>query len=399
MSLRAELSEDDLRSRWATRVQPLLFGGRPASERPTAVLIGGQPGCGKTAGLHRVLAEYPGEGFVPIIGDDLRVYHPDYPEAAEDPDETVMPAVTAQASGAWVRMGIEHAATHGHSVVVEGTFRNPETTLGTAARFAEAGHRVHVIAMAVPETMSRLSCLERYYRERAAGNSGRWTPEAAHDLGYEGTPMTVEAAENDPAVHRLTVMDRGGHILYDNTRGPDGEWQQQTGARPALEARRDQPLTPEEAGWWQSTATKVQGWAAQVGISPQAREAVERLSLEAANEHTDWPHRPHGAVPTARLPGEAVATEREAARLGQAAARRAAATRAQAAHEHAAATQAQAEAARERVAELRAEAELRARLDPALAQREDEERADAQRAAAERANQAQPDREGPTPEP
>jgi hypothetical protein len=107
--------------------------------------------------------------------------------------------------------------------VVEETFRNPQTTLGTAARFAAAGHQVHVVALAVPEMMSRLSCLERYYGERAAGNHGRWTPPDAHDVGYEGTPRTVEAAENDLAVHRLTVMDRDGRILYDNTRGPDGQ--------------------------------------------------------------------------------------------------------------------------------------------------------------------------------
>lgn len=361
MSLRAELSEQHLQQRWETFVKPALFAGRTPSAQPTVILIGGQPGCGKTLGLNHVLAMYPDESFVPIIGDDLRPYHPDHQQALHDPDETVMPAITAQASGAWVRKGIEHAAAHGYNTVVEGTFRNPQTTLDTAGRFAAAGHQVHVVALAVPEDLSRLSCLERYYGERAAGNHGRWTPPAAHDLGYEGTPGTVEAAENDPAVHRLTVMDRAANVLYDNTRGPDGQWHQPLGARQALEARRAQPFTAEETDQWLSTAGRVQQWAAQVGISPQARDALQQIQviatrLEALRARPDaqaetagrrrpgpvknaedsrdppprpaeparggWRERPHGAVRTAALPSAIDAAEREAARLSDAAQRR-----------------------------------------------------------------------------
>jgi UDP-N-acetylglucosamine kinase len=131
---------------------------------------------------------YPGQSFAQIIGDDLRLFHPDHPRAVRHPDETVMPAVTAQASGRWVEMGIAYAAKHGYNAVVEGTFRGPETTLTTARAFAAAKHQVHVVALAVPEALSRLSCLERYYGERQAGRPGRWTPMDAHDAGYEGTP-------------------------------------------------------------------------------------------------------------------------------------------------------------------------------------------------------------------
>jgi hypothetical protein len=199
-----------------------------------------------------------------------------------DPDETAMPAATAQASAAWVRMSIDHAAEHGYNAVVEGTFRNPATTLGTAAHFAAAGHRVHIVALAVPEVVSRLSCLERYYSDHAAGRSGRWTPMAAHDAGYTGTPATVAAAEAHPAVHRITVVDRAGQILFDDTRDAHGRWQRTPGAAAALTARRELPLTPDERQQWLTTYAKVQVWTADVRIS---QEAQDTLALVAADAH------------------------------------------------------------------------------------------------------------------
>jgi UDP-N-acetylglucosamine kinase len=283
---RYHLSDEVLEARWQLHVRPDLFDGLEESSRPTVLLIGGQPGAGKTMGLQRARGLHPSTDFVPIIGDDLRAYHPAYLRLLTDADPTLMPAATAQASAAWVRRSIGHAQEHGYSVIVEGTFRDPATTLSTARGFAQAGHHVHLVALAVPATVSKLSCLERYYRDvdpeqnpDPATRVARWTPMAAHDAGYAGVPATLAAAAAATAdVHRLTVVDRAGTLLHDSGEVGGGG---RAEAVAALRRRREEPLTIQEMRTWLSSYREVQAIAERVGTTAETRDALRGLDATA----------------------------------------------------------------------------------------------------------------------
>jgi hypothetical protein len=66
-------------------------------------------------------------------------------------------------------------------------------------------------------------------------------------------------------------------VLYDNTRDGAGAWTGVVGARLALETRRDMPLDFKETAEWLTTYEQVKGWAAHVGISPDAQAAFSEL--------------------------------------------------------------------------------------------------------------------------
>lgn len=281
-SSRYHLTDEVLEDRWQQHIRRDLFDGRDRSSRPTVLLIGGQPGAGKTMGLQRARGLHPGTDFVPIVGDDLRAYHPAYLRLLSNADPALMPSATAQASAAWVRRSIVHAREHRYSVIVEGTFRDPATTLSTARAFAEAGHHVHLVALAVPAAVSKLSCLERYYRDvdpkqnpDPATRVARWTPMAAHDAGYVGVPLTLAAAAAATAdVHRITVVDRAGALLYDSGVGHSGDSAE---AVKILHRRRDQPLTVPEMRAWIASHREVQAIAERVGMTSEARDALRGL--------------------------------------------------------------------------------------------------------------------------
>src|SRR5690606_23939959 len=110
---------------FAEEVRRFVFEGYPKPVgRPTLVLLGAQPAAGKSSAAAGLERRHPGGDLVPLTGDELRPFHPDYDEiVAEDPLR--MPNATAQASGQWVKRSIDYAEHERHSLLIEGVFRDP----------------------------------------------------------------------------------------------------------------------------------------------------------------------------------------------------------------------------------------------------------------------------------
>ena len=201
-------------------VAPEIFGAAVSSEQPVWIGIGGQPGAGKTAGRNLALELANAGAVASIVGDDLRPLHPDFEQLIRE-DPLRMPERTQEAVAAWVELALEHAVDQRYSVLVEGTFRRPEVTLTTAARFHDAGYRTHLVAVAVPGWESRLSTVERFVTDHREGRTARWTSPAAHDAGLAGSPATLRAAAASTAVDRISVVTRRGQVLFDGSRPGD----------------------------------------------------------------------------------------------------------------------------------------------------------------------------------
>lgn len=136
--------EARLRQVFDAAARSATFPPGPVGDR-LLVLLGGQPAAGKTRAQAAILAEHP--ELVSITGDDLRAYHSGYRDLAVN-DPLGMPAATAPTSSGLIRLALDYAIEHGYPVLLEGTFRDPAMVTGTAARFAEAGYRVEVVAVA-----------------------------------------------------------------------------------------------------------------------------------------------------------------------------------------------------------------------------------------------------------
>ena len=213
------------------------------------IFVGGQPGAGKTrAGADEVAAT--GQRVVALIGDDLRVHHPKYREFLNLPEPNAMPDGTIQASGRWVEMGVDHAIAHRLSVLVEGTFRDPNTPLRTAQKFKDAGYRVRAVVVAVAPEVSRASAAGRYLEDLAGGKEARFTALDAHDAAVKGMKRTVTAlSRRDAPVDTLVVRSRTG-VLFEIDRQPGRAIR---GAWDAVKAEWDRKLNRAEYTNWQHT--------------------------------------------------------------------------------------------------------------------------------------------------
>jgi hypothetical protein len=207
------LPPEELDRIYRTQIVPLVFGTAQTGERePTLTLVGGQPGAGKSRATARILTEH--DDMVALTGDDLRIFHPDYRTlVTEHPEEAG--AALADATRDWVRAALDDAIAQRRSLLLEGTFGDPDITLATAARFRDAGFHVRVVAIASPRVLSLVSVASRYLRARKAGTPARFTRLSAHDRGYHGTTRLIDALQPEAPVDRTTLLSRNGQLLFD----------------------------------------------------------------------------------------------------------------------------------------------------------------------------------------
>jgi UDP-N-acetylglucosamine kinase len=207
---------EELERIYRTLIGPFLFdsSASDSGSAPTLVLLGGQPGAGKSRAGARLTAEHGGP-ITPLSGDDLCVFHPDYRRLISANPEQAGP-VLAEATSAWVREAIQDAFENRHSLLLEGTFGDPTTTVATAARFNQAGFQVRIVAIASPRVLSIITAASRYLRDLRAGAPARFTRLSAHDRGYEGTARLVESIDPATPADRVTILSRNGRILYDH---------------------------------------------------------------------------------------------------------------------------------------------------------------------------------------
>lgn len=251
-----ELSDAQLHEIFDQKIRPeldSLGASSRAQQTASLVIVGGQPGAGKSKAVQRAAAQHP--GIVEVIGDDLRVYHPDYRRLmARSPLE--MPAVTAQASGQWVGMSIDYLREQRKSTLIETTLRQLPVVQETIEKFHRAGYRTELHIVAVPLEVSRLGTISRYIGQVQDNGAGRWTPAVAHDVAAAAVPATAAELVRSGYVEHVVVENRVGAPYYDARPGPSQRGIVAAGVVAAIDAARDPAnLTPAEARQWLATAT------------------------------------------------------------------------------------------------------------------------------------------------
>jgi hypothetical protein len=94
-----------------------------------AVIFGGQPGAGKSAGVENAENELRLRGGASqIVGDDLRDYHPHYYTLTKTDDKTAA-FFTDRDTAPWVEKAIAEAKERRVNVAIEGTCATPTKSL------------------------------------------------------------------------------------------------------------------------------------------------------------------------------------------------------------------------------------------------------------------------------
>ncbi len=213
--------------------------------RARLILLGGQPGAGKTAALIASHAELDRSGpSIRIVGDDLRSYHPNFLAFQKQDPETASQFTQVDA-GRWTEKLLAAATERNVNIVFETTMRTPENVARVVGIARAAGYDVDARAVAANPRLSWQGNHYRFEEMLRAGDAARIPPLHVHDAAVTGLRVSFEKLESESLVDRVQLRTRGGTILYDNERR-EGGWSQPPLARVALEREQSRPMTRGE---------------------------------------------------------------------------------------------------------------------------------------------------------
>ncbi len=184
-------------------------------ENPTAILLAGQPGAGKTQ-LSSYFFRQSQNTSILINGDDYRRYHPNYHAIfAQYPEELV--PLTSKFSSAFTEKMIETLSEAHRNLIIEGTGRTTVVPLRTAKLLITKGYQVRMAVIAVRPELSLLSTLHRFCSMSEMGTVPRPTAVSAHNTVVQNLPHNLDILHQSNLFTEIQIIDRRERIVWCST--------------------------------------------------------------------------------------------------------------------------------------------------------------------------------------
>lgn len=212
----------DMHERVYKKLEKDMLERSAPSAGPVAVMLGGQPGAGKSKLISIAMGTYFGNSCPVVInGDEYRDAHPYSLEILKKNDKKYAERTDPDVR-AWTKRLFDAAVTNKRDIIFEGTMRTGGPIMLTIENLHRAGYKIHIMAMAVRGEISRLGTLELYEDQKAAKGYGRWVDPVSHEEAYRGMLGTLRAIEKGSPVDSVSIYSREGKALYHNGRGDGG---------------------------------------------------------------------------------------------------------------------------------------------------------------------------------
>ncbi|MBR3673257.1 MAG: zeta toxin family protein [Clostridia bacterium] len=193
------------------RIESEVFRNSEKEKNPVAIIVGGQPGCGKGAVIaySKKQIENANKDVVIITTDEYKPYHPDAIEIAKKyPTEYVK--IIEQDAGLWTGEILKKAIEDKHNFIFEGTLKN-NRILERIKELKQNGFKVVVRALAVPRLESLISVHERYQNQIDNIGLGRLISVDHHNTAYKGIPKVIDEIEKS-GLCTVEIYKRGKKI-------------------------------------------------------------------------------------------------------------------------------------------------------------------------------------------
>ncbi len=221
------------------RIIARITDGVQRVKKPSCVMIGGQPGSGKSTLMLRMNNSPEGRNSVTVAMDDYRSYHPRYLEIEEsirkhwvgrsendtDSAGNDIACFTHRFAGEAVDMVDVYLTTFdedgAYNIIFEWDMKEPEEPLEFMRTITERGYTVDVIFMAVPAGVSRRACVLRADIMNSKGHVFRRVPSDFHDLSVSKLPESCDTIYRDGYVRgrfiqNFTLLRRDDSVLWRN---------------------------------------------------------------------------------------------------------------------------------------------------------------------------------------
>ena len=199
-----------------------FFKGIKPSNEPLAIILGGQPACGKSTLLKIAEADHADRKFLSVNGDLYRLFHPDHDQLIKDANK--YSSETQIFSNVFTEKLIEEAIKRKCNIIVEGTMRNPDVPLKTAQKFRNAGFRVEAYVIAAPKEFTQLGLYNRYQEEILNKGQGRLADMDSHNKAVNGLIKSVDQLYSSKAVDKISIHTYLAKDRVKDFNLTNGEW-------------------------------------------------------------------------------------------------------------------------------------------------------------------------------
>ncbi len=218
------LSEGESQRIFRDRIVPQQLAQGVSQQRPVVVFVAGQPGAGKTKTTESVKAMLDRRGGAIVVNSDYyKPYQPDYGRLLVEDDRNAAP-YTSMDGRRWMADAERYLIARRVDTIIETTMRDPGDFVEPARMFRDAGYRVEVAILAVPEAQSRLGIIHRYHDQVRKLGHGRLTARDNHDASYRGVIAAAVIIDRDRIVDVASVYRRGNILLATNQLDEAGQW-------------------------------------------------------------------------------------------------------------------------------------------------------------------------------
>ena len=264
-----------------------LVQGKKAVESPTAFLLGGQPGSGKTSLRSAIFEETQGNVIV-IDNDTFKQQHPNFDELVKLYEKDVVKYVTPY-SNRMTEAIISRLRDKGYNLVIEGTGRTTDVPIQTATMLQAKDYETKMYVMAVPKINSYLGTIERYETMYADDPmTARATPKQAHDIVVKNLPTNLETLHKTGLFSDIRLYNREGVKLYSSLETPS------ISPKETLERELNRKVSGKEI---QPTLERIE----QKMVQNQHQETPEFKAIQQKMESLQPPTPPIPKTP--KLPG------------------------------------------------------------------------------------------------
>lgn len=215
------------------------------SERPVAIITGGQPGSGKSGLAAMAKHDLRSQGgYVLVDADKLRPFHKDYFDLLRKDDKTAA-NLTHPDAGKWAGRLMVDAVDGRRNLIIDQTSKDPEAFQKLSKQLRDQGYKIEFRAMAVSDQISQHRIRARYEEQKFVMGFGRFSTKDNHDAAYRGVAETVGRVEKDKLVDAVKLYNLNHELVYQNTL-TQGHWSKETTGRLVLEGERSRELTSTE---------------------------------------------------------------------------------------------------------------------------------------------------------
>lgn len=183
-------------------------------DSPVGIVLGGQPGAGKSVLTKKLLKHFSNILF--INADEYRCWHPDYQKFQKELGKDSVKA-TSEFSGRIASELLKRAVERKLNVAIEGTFRTSEVPLSTLNLYKSNGYTTYVLIKTCPAEMSWNNCKTRYTEAlKAKTGEERYTDKKVHDYVVSVLGKNADAVYKSGLVDRFYVFDKDNSLIFSS---------------------------------------------------------------------------------------------------------------------------------------------------------------------------------------